>query len=691
MKAKIICFFICLGCTITLKNNICVYASDFNTSTTTNDSAYIDNDSSETPTIKETHDNIVRISNSDEFIDNLSNGNSIILDSNIELDVCENFSTKDPISINTNGYGITITSGNVITFYGQFEFCGGSNANPIFTIKPGSLLSLNNSSLTVDNDNTTGVYINRNSFFSLNNCNVSVDGDNGIGIYSDNKIDDHSIYINHSKLNVNSNNSIGIKCTKDVNLLYDILTCSGKNSVIIDSPKIVLDSCNTDTIPDNTTIINRYVSNIYAPSYQAALNSNKINLQNYITITLKDKKNSAPNQQVTLNVTWDDTADYNTIGEYEIIGEIINPYSTVPINELIDAFPDTVKTTIYIKDPNILDISYIGSVDTFNNLITVVVEFLKAPLNSDDNILYYSTDDGITWIAYPNDSYALNDDQLSICDLEFNKDYLFQYVLSDGTKSNFLKININSDGTYTNSSIGGDRDNGDLGSNKPPLHIVKPDTDNNSENSSNTNTLDSKNSYSSSSSNRKHNSSNDSSSYSDSSNIYIIGGENTNNIKSNDDSNLIIMNTNNDNSTFINGTLEDKANYVEEKILLSNPDNLNNSITSSNAIADSNIDSSSIKQSNATNNIQSNLTDNYKEDSVRDVQAEKKQETDNVVATPDVNVTSEEKNINIDASSIKETEKNSNDSSIKNYIPFVTIMASLVCVISFLFIKKGKK
>lgn len=686
MKIKVIYFLICLGCTLALKNNICVYASILNTSTTTNDSISIENDYLESDDIKKVSNNVVRISNSDEFIDNLSNGNNIILDSNIDLDLHKTFTTDSAISIDTNGYGIKIGSGNIITFDGPFEFYGGSNSNPMFIIEPNSLLSLKNSSLTVDNDNAVGVYINKNAHFSLNNGSISVDGDNSVGIYSDTKIDDKNVYINYSTLDVNGSNSIGIECTKDVTLLYDILTCSGENSVIIDAPKVILDSCSTDTILNNAAIIDRYVSNICIPSYQAALNGDKISFLNYVTFILKDKEKSAPDQDITLNVTWDDTADYNTIGEYKILGKIINPYCKVPINELIDEFPDTIETTLYIKDPNVLDISYIINIDTFNNLNTITIEFLKAPLDSEENMLYYSTDGGKEWSNYPNDLYFLNDNQLSILDIEFNKDYLFQYILSDGTKSNFLKININSDGIYISSDVGGDRDSGDLGSNELPLPIEKSNTndrttsdkdliheDNDSENSSNVDIVNTK----SSSRMKKHTDSNESSSYSDSSNIYTID----------DNSNVIIMDTTKENSTFVNGALEDKNDVVEEKILLSDSNNLNNSSTLSNS-----------GQSN----------DNYKEDFVHDVKAEKKEEnhTESKAKNEDINtslIDETQENLN-DKSSISENEQNSNDKSlineneqsskdkpIKYFKLFIGILASLTCVISFLFIKKGKK
>ena len=694
MKIKVIYFLICLGCTLALKNNICVYASILNTSTTTNDSISIENDYLESDDIKEASNNVVRISNSDEFIDNLSNGNNIILDSNIDLDLHKTFTTDSTISIDTNGYGIKIASGNIITFDGQFEFYGGSNSNPMFTIEPNSLLALKNSSLTIDNDNAIGVYINKNSYFSLNNSSISVDGDNSVGIYSDTEIDDKNVYINYSTLDVNGSNSIGIECTKDVNLLYDILTCSGENSVIIDAPKVILDSCSTDTILNNAITIERYVSNICTPSYQAALNDDKINFNNYVNFILKDKEKSAPDQKITLNVTWDDTADYNTTGEYKILGKIINPYPKVSINELIDEFPDTIETTLYIKDPNVLDISYISDIDTFNNLNTITIEFLKAPLDSEENMLYYSTDGGKEWGNYPNDLYFLNDKQLSIFDIEFNKDYLFQYILSDGTKSNFLKININSDGTYISSDVGGDRDSGDLGSNEPPLSIAKSDTNdktasdkdlihedndsgnNDSENSSDVDIVNTK----SSSRMKKHTDSNESSSYSDSSNIYTID----------DNSNVIIMDTTKENSTFVNGALEDKTHVVEKKVLLSDSNDLNNSSTFSNS-----------GQSN----------DNYKEDSVHDVQTNKKEEDHNAVK--ELHVDTESKGINADIntslinetqenlnetkqklndkSSISETEQNSKDKLSKNFKLFIGILASLTCVISLLFIKKGKK
>lgn len=694
MKIKVIYFLICLGCTLALKNNICVYASILNTSTTTNDSISIENDYLESDDIKKVSNNVVRISNSDEFIDNLSNGNNIILDSNIDLDLHKTFTTDSAISIDTNGYGIKIGSGNIITFDGPFEFYGGSNSNPMFIIEPNSLLSLKNSSLTVDNDNAVGVYINKNAHFSLNNGSISVDGDNSVGIYSDTKIDDKNVYINYSTLDVNGSNSIGIECTKDVTLLYDILTCSGENSVIIDAPKVILDSCSTDTILNNAAIIDRYVSNICIPSYQAALNGDKISFLNYVTFILKDKEKSAPDQDITLNVTWDDTADYNTIGEYKILGKIINPYCKVPINELIDEFPDTIETTLYIKDPNVLDISYIINIDTFNNLNTITIEFLKAPLDSEENMLYYSTDGGKEWSNYPNDLYFLNDNQLSILDIEFNKDYLFQYILSDGTKSNFLKININSDGIYISSDVGGDRDSGDLGSNELPLPIEKSNTNdrttsdkdlihedndsenNDSENSSNVDIVNTK----SSSRMKKHTDSNESSSYSDSSNIYTID----------DNSNVIIMDTTKENSTFVNGALEDKTHVVEKKVLLSDSNDLNNSSTFSNS-----------GQSN----------DNYKEDSVHDVQTNKKEENHNAVK--ELHVDTESKGINADIntslinetqenlnetkqklndkSSISENEQNSKDKLSKNFKLFIGILASLTCVISLLFIKKGKK
>ena len=269
-----------------------------------------------------------------------------------------------------------------------------------------------------------------------------------------------------------------------------------------------------------------------------------------------------------------------------------------------------------------------------------------------------------------------------------------QYILSDGTKSNFLKININSDGTYISSDVGGDRDSGDLGSNEPPLSIAKSDTndktasdkdliheDNDSENneSENSSDVDIVNTKSSSRM-KKHTDSNESSSYSDSSNIYTID----------DNSNVIIMDTTKENSTFVNGALEDKTHVVEKKVLLSDSNDLNNSSTFSNS-----------GQSN----------DNYKEDSVHDVQTNKKEENHNAVK--ELHVDTESKGINADIntslinetqenlnetkqklndkSSISENEQNSKDKLSKNFKLFIGILASLTCVISLLFIKKGKK
>ena len=86
-----------------------------------------------------------------------------------------------------------------------------------------------------------------------------------------------------------------------------------------------------------------------------------------------------------------------------------------------------------------------------------IIELLKFPLESNENKLFYSTDNLKTWIEYC-DNYGLNEDQLHVYNLQYNEDYYFKYILSDGTTSNILKINMSPDGILSKMILKGDRD-----------------------------------------------------------------------------------------------------------------------------------------------------------------------------------------------------------------------------------------
>ncbi len=693
MKIKFIYFFICLVSTITLKSSICAYASTLDTNITTSDS--ISYTKRETNLIKKSN-NTITVSNSDEFIDNLSKGNNIVLNNNIKLNLSKTFTTDSAVSINTNGYGIEIASGSLIYFKGPFEFYGSDESNPTFTIQSRSLLSLSNSSLNIDNDNAVGFYINNNAFFSLFDSNITIEGNNSTGIYSNAKIGDRNCYIKYSTIDINGKNSTGIKCNQDVTLLFDKLTISDETSKLFDklpisgkpteipNNKFILDSCITNTIPDNAAIVNRYISNASVFPYQVPVNGDKVDLPNYVTFILKDKEDSDSIEETTLDVIWDDTADYNTIGTYKILGELINPYSAFCIDELIKDFPDTIENTIYIKNPDVLDITYISNISSFNNLNTIIIEFLKAIPYSENNILYYSTDNGETWQEYLN-LYDSNDTQLLIFDIEFNKDYLFQYVLSDGTKSNILKININEDGTYEILDIKGDRDSGDLKSNELPSSIAAPNTNTDSkqittnEKTNSTNILNNRSNHKSSSNNKTNT---------------------DNNSFVNDDSNLIIMDKTEKAPTFVNETLNDKNNSIEERIILSGSPDINNNIPVSSVGSNNTIPASDIINDNNIPSLDIKETDiNYIEDSAYNEQIHKTAKYVQADKTEEKNYNTEKKSYENPAlnkkstnkSSMKETKQNSNNNSFKKYLIIIGIFSSLLCAVGFPFIKKRLK
>ncbi|MBQ3420381.1 MAG: hypothetical protein IJH34_01655 [Romboutsia sp.] len=179
----------------------------------------------------------------------------------------------------------------MIKFDGPFKFYGGRESIPMFTVEPRSLLLLRRSSLTIDHDNSTGIYLNSTGYLSLFDDSIEINGSNSTGIYSNAAIENSSSYINYCTININGENSIGINSTKQVTLSFDNLTLSGENAKLVAADKVILDSCVTNIIPDNVDIIKRYISNTSVSSYQAPVNGDKITLPDYVTFILKDKEN----------------------------------------------------------------------------------------------------------------------------------------------------------------------------------------------------------------------------------------------------------------------------------------------------------------------------------------------------------------------------------------------------------------
>ena len=686
MKIKFLYFFICLNCITAYKSSIHVYAANYDTNITTSEAVCFSNKNITTsqavsyeetnPALKNSDNNIIGVSNSDEFISNLSKGNNIILNNNIELNSYCTFTTNSPIFINANGYGIKVKSGNLINFNGPFKFSGCNESIPMFTVDSGSLLSINNSALTIDNDNSVGIYLNSGSYLSLFNSSIIIDGNNSTGIYSNTEIDNNSSYINYSTICINGNNSIGIDSSKKVNLFFNNLLTSGENSKPVVSNKVILDSCSTDIIPHNAQIIKRYASNTSVYPYQAPVNSSKINLPNYVTFILKDKENSAPDEEITFNVIWDNTVQYDTIGEYKIRGELINLHPHIQIKELVEDFPEDIENTIYIKDPDILDITYIQNVSSFNDLITITIEFLNPVEPSDNNILYCSMDNGKTWQEY-SEAYDLNDTQLNISNLQFSKDYLFQYVLSDGTKSNYLKININPNDTYVVSDYKGDRDGGDLGKNESPLitiasetELKTPSKDNEVyKNNQTENTAPNNNSRHKSSSHSKENTINDES--------FV-----------NNNSNLIIMDTAQSDPLFVSETLKNKNESAEEKTVLSGYPNLNNDETSNTHYDNNNISSNTEEKDTAYEKDSAQNVYAHKSDS--NVQASEERKNNKVKESKkDTDLNKE--NMKTHIPSTNKTKQNVYNKSFKKYALPAAILSFLCCTAGFIFIKKRFK
>ena len=604
MKYKSIYFIILFSCIITFKDNTYAYANEAaNSNITTSSAVSIENNNIS---------NLVRVSTADEFIVGLSDGCDIILDNNISLNVDKKFNTDTLISIDTNGYGITLTQNSQIEFNGPFKFFGGSNTNPIFKGDAYTLLTLSNSYLDINNDNSVGIYDDDNFFINLYNCSITINGNNSIGIDSKMDIDSDNSDLNFNKFFVNGANSTGIKSTKKVTIFSSELKCSSQNSELVDAPEVIFDCCDFDNIPENCTVINRQASLIDSNlNYQAAVNSDKVYLLNTVSFVLKDKNNEGfPDSTITLDVLWNDDSNYNKIGQYVIKGQVINPYPQI----YAEGFPDVVNGTISVKDPDILDITHIQSTYTFYDTTLISIDFLKPHLDSENNILYCSVDNGKTWGKYSDeeigDLYDFDSTQLNIYYLEFDKDYLFQYVLADGTKSNLLKININSDGSYISSAMEGDRDSGDLGSTTPP--IINPHNNSNINNNNITNGNGSSNN--SNISNNDNNSSSDiknkTSNNSNSNYIPESSNINTDTNKSNNNSNIVIMNSNSETPTFTNGALEEQQNPNKNIKILSKPAINTKTSISSKDVNNNDISSQAGKSSESfSNSTESSATD----------------------------------------------------------------------------------
>lgn len=645
MKYKSIYFIILFSCIITFKDNTYAHANETaNSNITTSSAVSIENNNIT---------NLVRVSTADEFIEGLSNGCDIILDNNISLNMDKKFNTDTPISIDTNGYGITLTQKSQIEFNGPFKFFGGSNTNPIFKGDAYTLLTLHNSYLDINNDNSVGIYDDDNFFINLYNCSISINGNNSIGINSKMDIDSDNSDLNFNKFFVNGANSTGIKSTKKVNIFSSELNCSGQNSELVDAPEVIFDCCDFDSIPENCTVINRQASLINSNlNYQAAINSDKVYLLNTVSFVLKDKSNEGfPDSTITLDVLWNDDSNYNKIGQYVIKGQVINPYPKI----YAEGFPDVVNATISVKDPNALDITHIQSIYTSYDTTLISIDFLKPHLASENNILYCSVDNGKTWGKYSDeeigDLYDFDSTQLNIYYLEFNKDYLFQYVLADGTKSNLLKININSDGTYISSAMEGDRDSGDLGSITPP--VINPDNNSNSTDSNG-------------SSNNSNISNNDSNNGSDIKN------------KTSNNSNIVIMNSNSESPTFTNGALEEQNNPNKNIKILSKP-----AINTETSISSKDVNNNDIS-SQASNSSES--FSNSTESAAADINK-------TVTSNAEINkesYTKKEEDVLNNETSIEEAY-NSNDKSHSKIVAlgavFITLGGSIG---TLMFIKKRK-
>lgn len=722
MRYMSIYFFILLSFFIVFKDNTYAYAEETaNSNITTSSAASIENNN--------TSDSF-HVSTADEFIQSLSNGHDIILDNNISLNIDKKFNTDTPISIDANGYGIALTQNNQVEFNGPFKFFGGSNANPIFKGDAYTLLTLNNVFLDIDNDNAVGIYDDNNFFINLYNCSISVNGNYSIGIDSKMNIDSGSSDLNFNKFSINGDNSTGIKSTKKVNIFFSELNCSGKNSELVDAPEVILDFCNFDNIPDNCTVITRQaVLMCHNLNYQAAVNGNKADLIDTVTFVLKDKSNQGfPNRTIDLNVLWNDDANYNKIGQYVIKGQVINPYPKIYAED----FPDVINATISVKDPDVLDITHIQSIDTFYDTYSISIDFLKPHSDSEDNILYCSADNGKTWKKYYDEEngclYDFDSTQLRIYYLEFDKDYLFQYILADGTKSNILKINVNSDGTYISSAISGDRDSGDLGSNTP-TSLIPPDNnshnsnnDNNNSNinsnqnnntNNNTNNINQNinpnndtininknnntninaininqniNTKSNTSNNIKRKSNNSSSNYIPKSNS--IDAET--NKSENNNSNIVIMNSDSETATFTNGTLEEQKNTTKNvKVLSNSAADTNLSISSKNANTND-VSSKAVNSSESFSNYTESTASGNNDEVTSNTEINKESNTnkeDNVSNTPSY----QKKEDVLNNETPKKEADNSNYKSYGKIIALGTLFITFgISTGTFIFIKKRK-
>ncbi len=672
MKIKIIYFFIFLMFIVVFNKSISVQAFTTETNSTTSSSVSLNKNS----------DNFITVFNESDFFENLSQGNNIILNNDIEINSYEKVTTSSAVTINTNGNKIKICSSSFLEFNGPFQFysdysfeSNDSFNTSIFTCESRSFLSLSHCSLNLSGNNSIGFYLSKDCCFNLYDSTISIKGNNNTGIYSNIKIDDYNNYIYRCLIDIDGSYNKGIYSNDDVRLLFDNFKCKGKNSVSVTAPNIILDCSNTNDILKNCKKINRTVSATDIKSeYQAAVNLDNIHLPKSILLLLKSENDDSSIEELSFPINWDYNYDYNTIGEYTVYGTVLYPDYNFNIKNL----PEVIETKILVKDPDILDISYLYAIEASKQSYNIIIELLKFPLESNENKLFYSTDNLETWIEY-SDDYDLNEDQLHIYYLQYNKDYYFKYILSDGTTSNILKINMSPDGILSKMILKGDRDGGDLGENSPSQNpTITKDIDNKS-NSNNNDDDNLKNNNLIYNENNNIDNKNTKSIKKSSSNLEIFNTDSDNTTDSQPD-NIIIMNDSEPHPTFVNETLETPTESVQNIVVLSKPNDLDldvNSPSSNYASSSKSYENENYQSDNYINETNDINSEEYLENEPND-EINDELETSNKITIHENN-------------SDTYNENTHNKYFQKILIPLAVTGISLILIISFIFIKKRIK